>query len=54
MTRKPNHQKVELDGDGAVGSSNANANAQQGIAEKLLIVDVVKERTNGAPQDLEA
>ncbi|KIS04183.1 L-lactate dehydrogenase [Paucilactobacillus wasatchensis] len=48
-----NHQKVVLVGDGAVGSSYAFAMAQQGIAEEFVIVDVVKERTQGDALDLE-
>lgn len=49
----PNHQKVVLVGDGAVGSSYAFAMAQQGIAEEFVIVDVVKDRTKGDALDLE-
>lgn len=48
-----NHQKVVLVGDGAVGSSYAFAMAQQGLAEELAIVDIVKERTQGDALDLE-
>ena len=48
-----NHQKVVLVGDGAVGSSYAFAMAQQGIAEEFAIVDIIKERTEGAAMDLE-
>jgi L-lactate dehydrogenase len=47
------HQKVVLVGDGAVGSSYAFAMAQQGLAEELVIVDVIKERTVGDALDLE-
>ncbi|WP_195318805.1 L-lactate dehydrogenase [Weissella cibaria] len=47
------HQKVVLVGDGAVGSSYAFALMQQGIAEELVIVDIMKERTEGDALDLE-
>jgi len=50
---KNNHQKVVLVGDGAVGSSYAFAMAQQGLAEEFVIVDVIKERTEGDALDLE-
>lgn len=53
MTNKNNHQKVVLVGDGAVGSSYAFAMAQQGLAEEFVIVDVIKERTQGDALDLE-
>ncbi|KRM09747.1 L-lactate dehydrogenase [Paucilactobacillus suebicus] len=53
MTKKQNHQKVVLVGDGAVGSSYAFAMAQQGIAEEFVIVDVIKDRTKGDALDLE-
>lgn len=53
MTKTPNHQKVVLIGDGAVGSSYAFAMAQQGLAEEFVIVDVIKERTEGDALDLE-
>ena len=53
MTKTPNHQKVVLVGDGAVGSSYAFAMAQQGLAEEFVIVDVIKERTEGDALDLE-
>ena len=46
-------QKVALIGDGAVGSSYAYAMMQQGLAEEFVIVDVVKERTEGDALDLE-
>ena len=48
-----NHQKVVLVGDGAVGSSYAYALVQQGLAEELAIVDLVKKRTEGDALDLE-
>ncbi|KRN58800.1 L-lactate dehydrogenase [Limosilactobacillus secaliphilus] len=48
-----NHQKVVLVGDGAVGSSYAFAMAQQGLAEELAIVDIIKDRTKGDALDLE-
>ncbi|GAB6093467.1 L-lactate dehydrogenase 1 [Furfurilactobacillus curtus] len=48
-----NHQKVLLVGDGAVGSSYAFAMAQQGLAEEFVIVDVLKDRTEGDALDLE-
>ncbi|GKT03104.1 L-lactate dehydrogenase 1 [Furfurilactobacillus sp. OKN36] len=48
-----NHQKVVLVGDGAVGSSYAFAMAQQGLAEEFVIVDVLKDRTEGDALDLE-
>jgi len=47
------HQKVVLVGDGAVGSAYAFAMMQQGLAEELVIVDVIKERTHGDALDLE-
>lgn len=47
------HQKVVLVGDGAVGSSYAFALMQQGLAEELVIVDVIKDRTHGDALDLE-
>ncbi|ANZ59976.1 L-lactate dehydrogenase [Secundilactobacillus paracollinoides] len=47
------HQKVVLVGDGAVGSAYAFAMMQQGLAEELVIVDVIKERTVGDALDLE-
>lgn len=47
------HQKVVLVGDGAVGSAYAFALMQQGLAEELVIVDVIKERTVGDALDLE-
>ena len=37
MSSMPNHQKVVLVGDGAVGSSYAFAMAQQGIAEEFAV-----------------
>ncbi len=46
-------QKVALVGDGAVGSSFAFSMVQQGIAEEFVIIDVVKERTEGDALDLE-
>lgn len=46
-------QKVALIGDGAVGSSFAYAMMNQGLAEEFVIVDVVKERTEGDALDLE-
>lgn len=46
-------QKVALVGDGAVGSSYAYAMMQQGIAEEFVIIDVVKEHTEGDALDLE-
>lgn len=42
-----------LVGDGAVGSSYAFAMMHQGLAEEFVIVDVVKERTEGDALDLE-
>ncbi|MGO1970231.1 MAG: L-lactate dehydrogenase [Levilactobacillus brevis] len=48
-----NHQKVVLVGDGAVGSAYAYSMMNQGIAEEFVIVDVVKERTEGDALDLE-
>ena len=47
------HQKVVLVGDGAVGSAYAFALMQQGLAEELVIVDVIKDRTRGDALDLE-
>ncbi len=52
MTTKT-HQKVVLVGDGAVGSAFAYSMVNQGLAEELAIVDVVKERTEGDALDLE-
>ncbi len=52
MTTK-NHQKVVLVGDGAVGSAFAYSMVNQGLAEEFVIVDVVKERTEGDALDLE-
>lgn len=52
MTTK-NHRKVVLVGDGAVGSAYAYSMMNQGIAEEFVIVDVVKERTEGDALDLE-
>ncbi|WP_089137349.1 L-lactate dehydrogenase [Secundilactobacillus silagei] len=52
-TLSKNHQKVVLVGDGAVGSSYAFSLMQQGLAEELVIVDVIKERTHGDALDLE-
>ncbi|WP_125574075.1 L-lactate dehydrogenase [Levilactobacillus huananensis] len=48
-----NHQKVVLVGDGAVGSSYAYAMMNQGLAEEFVIVDVIKDRTEGDALDLE-
>lgn len=48
-----NHQKVVLVGDGAVGSAYAFSLMHQNLAEELVIVDVVKERTVGDALDLE-
>ncbi|TGE75252.1 L-lactate dehydrogenase [Weissella confusa] len=53
MIMAQHHQKVVLVGDGAVGSSYAFALMQQGIAEELVIVDIMKERTEGDALDLE-
>ncbi|MEJ6400179.1 L-lactate dehydrogenase [Nicoliella lavandulae] len=47
------HQKVALVGDGAVGSSYAFAMMQQGLAEEFVIIDIVKDRTEGDALDLE-
>lgn len=47
------HQKVVLVGDGAVGSAYAFALMQQGLAEELVVVDVIKERIEGDALDLE-
>uniref|UniRef100_UPI003F59001E L-lactate dehydrogenase n=1 Tax=Levilactobacillus yonginensis TaxID=1054041 RepID=UPI003F59001E len=52
LTNK-NHQKVVLVGDGAVGSSYAYSMMNQGLAEEFVIVDVIKERTEGDALDLE-
>ena len=51
MTEEKIH-KVILVGDGAVGSSYAFAMVQQGIAQELGIVDIVKDRTKGDAIDL--
>lgn len=47
------HQKVALIGDGSVGSSFAFAMTQQGLAEELPIIDIVKKQTLGDALDLE-
>lgn len=47
------HQKVALIGDGAVGSSFAFAMTQQGLAEEMPIIDIVKKQTTGDALDLE-
>ena len=44
--------KIILVGDGAVGSTYAFSLVQQGIAQELGIVDIVKERTQGDAIDL--
>ena len=44
--------KIILVGDGAVGSSYAFSLVQQGIAQELGIVDIVKDRTKGDAIDL--
>jgi L-lactate dehydrogenase len=46
------HQKVILIGDGAVGSSYAFAMVQQGVAQELGIIDIVKDKTKGDAIDL--
>nr|WP_164506473.1 MULTISPECIES: L-lactate dehydrogenase [Levilactobacillus] len=53
MLTNKNHQKVVLVGDGAVGSSYAYSMMNQGLAEEFVIVDVIKERTEGDALDLE-
>ncbi|KRM88567.1 L-lactate dehydrogenase [Liquorilactobacillus vini] len=53
MSKTQNHQKVVLVGDGAVGSTYAYAMALQGVAEEFVIVDIVKDRTQGDALDLE-
>jgi L-lactate dehydrogenase len=45
-------KKVILVGDGAVGSSYAFALVNQGIAQELGIVDIVKDKTQGDAEDL--
>ncbi|WP_155287655.1 L-lactate dehydrogenase [Lacticaseibacillus zhaodongensis] len=52
MAEIAKHQKVILVGDGAVGSSYAFALVQQGIAQELGIVDIVKDKTKGDAIDL--
>lgn len=52
-TLSKSHQKVVLVGDGAVGSAYAFALMQQGLAEELVVVDVIKERIEGDALDLE-
>lgn len=52
MVRDERPHKVILVGDGAVGSSYAFAMVQQGIAQELGIVDIVKDRTKGDAIDL--
>ena len=44
--------KIILVGDGAVGSTYAFSLVQQGIAQELGIVDIIKERTQGDAIDL--
>ena len=46
--------KIILVGDGAVGSTYAFSLVQQGIAQELGIVDIIKERTQGDAIDLAA
>lgn len=53
MSKTQNHQKVVLVGDGAVGSTYAYAMALQGVAEEFVIVDIIKDRTQGDALDLE-
>jgi L-lactate dehydrogenase len=53
VSNAQNHQKVVLVGDGAVGSSYAYAMALQGVAEEFVIVDIIKDRTEGDALDLE-
>ncbi len=52
MAEAIKHQKVILVGDGAVGSSYAFAMVQQGIAQEIGIVDIVKDKTKGDAIDL--
>ncbi|RVU70702.1 MULTISPECIES: L-lactate dehydrogenase [Lactobacillus] len=52
MAREEKPRKVILVGDGAVGSTYAFSLVQQGIAEEVGIVDIVKERTEGDAIDL--
>lgn len=52
MAEIAKHQKVILVGDGAVGSSYAFALVQQGIAQELGIVDIVKDKPKGDAIDL--
>ena len=51
MTEEKIH-KIILVGDGAVGSTYAFSLVQQGIAQELGIVDIIKERTQGDAIDL--
>lgn len=53
MSKQAAHQKVVLIGDGAVGSSYAFAMTQQGLAEEFVIIDILKDRTEGDALDLE-
>ena len=50
--QKKKIHKIILVGDGAVGSTYAFSLVQQGIAQELGIVDIVKERTQGDAIDL--
>lgn len=52
MSRDERPHKIILVGDGAVGSTYAFSLVQQGIAQELGIVDIVKERTEGDAIDL--
>ncbi len=52
MAEAAKHQKVILIGDGAVGSSYAFAMVQQGVAQELGIIDIVKDKTKGDAIDL--
>ncbi len=52
MAREERPHKIILVGDGAVGSSYAFALIQQGIAQELGIVDIIKNRTKGDAIDL--
>ncbi|BAK20761.1 L-lactate dehydrogenase [Melissococcus plutonius] len=51
-TRKKDHQKVILVGDGAVGSSYAFALVTQNIAQEVGIVDINIKKTEGDAIDL--
>ncbi len=52
MAREEKPRKVILVGDGAVGSTYAFTLVQQGIAEEIGIIDILKKHTQGDAIDL--